>query len=66
MLPYKSSEGKEAFRRIRTYIGEPDRMNEEPEEIDVREGNDLQGRNYVKLGEVSKSIGWKPKVETNE
>lgn len=65
MLPYKSSEGREAFKRVKTYLGEPTGMDE-VEEIDVREGNDLRGRNYVKLGEVSKSIGWTPRVTKDE
>mgnify|MGYP006281179555 CR=1 FL=1 len=65
MLPYKSSEGREAFRRVKTYLGEPTGMDD-PEEVDVREGDDLRGRNYVKLGEVSKSIGWTPRVKQNE
>jgi len=62
MLPYKSSEGKKAFERVKTYLGEP--VDLEPEEVDVKEGDELRYKNYVKLGEVSRSIGWTPKVET--
>jgi len=57
MLP-KNRDGRDDVSRVKTYIGVPDGM--EPEEIDVKEGNDLQHRNYVKLGDVSRHIGWVP------
>ncbi|WEL19930.1 50S ribosomal protein L13 [Candidatus Nanohalococcus occultus] len=60
MLPYKSKEGREAFSRVKAYLGVPHDM-EEITEVDVKEGDDLRYRNYVKLGEVSKSIGWTPR-----
>ncbi|MFB6147801.1 MAG: 50S ribosomal protein L13 [Candidatus Nanohaloarchaea archaeon] len=65
MLPYKSQEGKEAFSRVKTYLGVPTGM-EGVEEVDVKSGDELKNRNYVKLGEVSRSIGWTPKVEIDE
>jgi large subunit ribosomal protein L13 len=64
MLPYKSKNGKEAFRRVKTYLGIPTEIDESKvEEVDVKEGDELKNRNYVKLGEVSRSIGWTPRVE---
>ncbi|MFB6213234.1 MAG: 50S ribosomal protein L13 [Candidatus Nanohaloarchaea archaeon] len=64
MLPYKSKEGKEAFKRVKTYLGIPTEIEEsDVEEIEVKSGDELKNRNYVKLGEVSRSIGWKPRVE---
>lgn len=60
MLPYKSSDGREMFDNVRTYLGHPHEF-EEVDEVDVKEGSDLKHRNYVKLGEVSKSIGWTPR-----
>ena len=65
MLPYKSSEGSEAFERVRTYIGVPHEL-EEAEEVDAKEGTDLKHRNYVKLREVSKSMGWEKRVNPDE
>ncbi|MFB6182590.1 MAG: 50S ribosomal protein L13 [Candidatus Nanohaloarchaea archaeon] len=61
MLP-DGSEGRESLSRIKTFIGKPERF-EEPENPDVKEGDDLKNRNYVKLSEVSKHIGWEPKGE---
>lgn len=57
MLPYKSSEGKDAFNRVRTYLGHPHSL-EEADEVEVKTVEELRHRNYVKLGEVSRSIGW--------
>lgn len=57
MLPYKKTEGRESFSRIKTYLGVPEEFEGEVEEIDVKEGNDLKNRNYVKLGEVAEHIG---------
>ena len=48
--------------QVKTYLGSPEEF-EDIEVPDTKEGNDLKNRNYVKLGEVSKSIGWTPKVE---
>jgi len=60
MLPYKSSEGKEAFERVKTYLGVPEEF-EDVKEVDVKEGDGLKQRNYVKLSEVSKFMGWTPR-----
>ena len=48
--------------KVKTYLGTPIELDE-PEELDVKQGDDLRKRNYVKLGEVSKSIGWTPRGE---
>lgn len=61
MLAYKTQEGKEAFERVKTYLGEPADL--EPGEVDIKEGDELRYKNYVKLGDISRSIGWTPKVE---
>ncbi|MFB6292381.1 MAG: 50S ribosomal protein L13 [Candidatus Nanohaloarchaea archaeon] len=57
-----NKEGREAFKRVKAYIGVPDDL-EDYEEVDTKEGEDLQNRNYVKLGEVSRFIGWTPRGE---
>jgi large subunit ribosomal protein L13 len=60
MLPYKQERGKEAFSRVKTYLEVPDMFEEDVEESDAKSGKDLKNRNYVKLGEVSKHVGWEP------
>ena len=58
MLPDNSEDEN---TKVKTYLG-----NQEELEVDnskVKEGEDLKTKNYVKLGEVSKSIGWTPEME---
>lgn len=57
MLPQNSDEGRDAFSRVKTYLGVPEEFEEDVEDVDVKEGNDLKHRNYVKLGAVSEHIG---------
>jgi large subunit ribosomal protein L13 len=57
MLPQDGPDGREEFSRVRTYLGVPDHFEGEVEEVDVKEGDDLKQRNYVKLAEVSEFIG---------
>ncbi len=59
MLP-----SKEEASNVKTYIGVPEGM--EPEEVKVKEGDDLRYRNYVKLGEVSRHVGWTPRGDIND
>jgi len=44
---------------VKTYLTVPHEFDE-VEEVDVKSGDELQNRNYVKLGEVSRYIGWNP------
>ena len=60
MLPYKDERGKEAFSNIKTYLEVPHDLKDEVEEVDTKSGEELQNKNYVKLGEVSKHVGWEP------
>lgn len=52
MLP-----GDDFDSRVKTYLGEPDEFDD-AEELEVKTGDELKNRNYVKLAEVSKHIGW--------
>jgi large subunit ribosomal protein L13 len=56
MLP-DGSDGRDTRSNVRTYLGVPDQMEDEVEEVEVKEGSELKHRNYVKLGEVSEFIG---------
>jgi large subunit ribosomal protein L13 len=60
MLPYKEDRGKDALSRIKTYLEVPHRFEGDVEESDAKSGDELKRRNYVKLGEVSKHVGWEP------
>ncbi|WP_414837964.1 50S ribosomal protein L13 [Candidatus Nanosalina sp. VS9-1] len=60
MVPYKEDRGKEALSRVKAYIGVPHEFEDDVEEVDTKSGDELQNRNYVKLGKVSRHIGWEP------
>lgn len=57
MLPKEKKSGREQHSRVKTYLGVPEEFEGDVEEVDVREGNDLKNRNYVKLGDVAQFIG---------
>lgn len=54
MLP-KTNTGRQAFKRLRTYTGNPDGL-ETGETTDIKTVSDLQGRNYVSLQEISANM----------
>lgn len=53
MLP-DTAEGREAVKRLRTYRGNPSEM--EADETDIKTTDDLQGRNWVTIQEVTDHI----------
>jgi large subunit ribosomal protein L13 len=58
MLPYKKSRGKDAFTRLKVYIGIPDELVREP--ITTLENADmtrLSTIKYMALGELSRRLG---------
>lgn len=54
MLP-KNKQGREAFKRLRTYKGNPENL-ETGVDTGIKTVQDLKGRNYVSLGEVSANM----------
>ena len=59
MMPYKKSSGKEAFKRLRVYIGTPVDFNEIKGDEKIVEMQKNINANYIHLGDVSKSLGWR-------
>ncbi|MEL9998571.1 MAG: 50S ribosomal protein L13 [Thermoplasmata archaeon] len=58
MLPFKSSHGREAYRRLKVYIGVPNNIDpKNAEKIDKAIYKKV--RNKITLGEVSKYLGAK-------
>lgn len=59
MLPITKPHGREAYKRLKVYIGRPpDFANVELVKFDEADCNRLRGR-YITLEEVSRSMGWK-------
>ena len=60
MLPWDTTRGKEAFRRLTTFLGIPEELkNKKAEPIPEAKFERLKGR-FVRLGEIATEIGWKP------
>lgn len=58
MLPYKQPKGKQAYKRLRVFIGIPDELkNREMETIEEAQAKKLACP-YLTLGELAKEIGW--------
>ncbi|MCS7123841.1 MAG: 50S ribosomal protein L13 [Candidatus Bathyarchaeota archaeon] len=59
MLPYKQPKGKQAYKRLRVFIGVPDELrNAEMETIEEAQAKKLTCP-YLTLGEFAKEIGWR-------
>ena len=57
MLPYKRQRGKDAFSRVRFYVGVPAEYDDEEFEKPDKVVDDIGQGGYVTLGEVSEKIG---------
>ena len=55
MLPYKRPHGREAFDRVRVYLGDPD--DEDGEIIEGTSLDRLSNTDFVELGEVVAKLG---------
>jgi large subunit ribosomal protein L13 len=61
MLPYKHEKGREAFARLKVYLGIPEEYKTvERRTVEAAEAERL-ARTYVTVGEVSEKLGWVPK-----
>ncbi len=59
MLPKHNKRGREAFKRLRVYIGEPELpFKAERLSFDDASASRLSGK-YITVGEVAKRMGWK-------
>ncbi|MFW9991051.1 MAG: 50S ribosomal protein L13 [Candidatus Odinarchaeota archaeon] len=59
MLPWKQAKGKDAYRRLKVFIGIPDEVKNSDEEIirfDSADGSKLQ-RRCLTVGEIASRIG---------
>ncbi len=61
MLPYKQAKGRDAFSRLKVYLGIPEDY-ESGERVKVENVSaERLSRKYVMVGEVSEKLGWAPK-----
>jgi large subunit ribosomal protein L13 len=55
MIPYKKPRGREAFERVRVYVGNP--YDEDGEVLDETSLDRLSNIKFISLGEVSEKLG---------
>lgn len=58
MLPYKQPKGKQAYKRLRVFIGVPDELKGVNMETIVEAQAEKLTCPYFTLGEFAKEIGW--------
>jgi len=60
MLPWKKPKGKEAYKRLRAYIGVPDEFRSKETQT-IPEANVQRLKcPYIRVEELAKRIGWTP------
>ncbi|PIN98681.1 MAG: 50S ribosomal protein L13 [Candidatus Diapherotrites archaeon CG10_big_fil_rev_8_21_14_0_10_31_34] len=58
MLPKKNKRGKEAGKKLKVYIGEPEEFNKK-DFFEIKEAKSQTNEKTVQLGEISKLLGAK-------
>ena len=64
MLPWKKPRGKEAYKRLKVYIGVPHELKEKSFTAIPEALVDRQRHGFITIGDLCKQIGWNPKGET--
>jgi large subunit ribosomal protein L13 len=59
MLPYRKSHGREAYRRLRVYIGVPEELESATKLSILGIHASKLSHRYVTIGEIAENIGWK-------
>jgi large subunit ribosomal protein L13 len=63
MLPRRKPKGKQAYKRLKVYLGTRKEFNgEETQTIPEASAEKLKSP-YITVGELAKEIGWTPEVE---
>ena len=60
MLPYKKPRGREAYKKVKAFVGMPDKyFPKNAEFIQVPEADKGRPYKYIELGEISRALGGK-------
>ena len=59
MLPYRKAHGRDAFGRLKVYIGVPDELGGVNLEKMEKYHSSKLNRRFVTIGEIAENIGWK-------
>jgi large subunit ribosomal protein L13 len=60
MLPIKRPKGKQAYKRLKVYLGVPDDLKDQKAETLLNAQAKKLTCPYITVGEFSKEIGWNP------
>ena len=60
MLPYHQPKGKQAYKRLRVYIGIPEEFKDKPHETIPEASSKKLKCHFITVGELAKEIGWNP------
>jgi len=58
MLPYKQPKGKQAYKRLKVFIGIPEELKEQKTETLAQARAEKLKCPYFPIGELAKEIGW--------
>ena len=64
MLPWRKPKGKEAYKRLRVYLGIPFAYENKPVQTILEASADKLKSPFITVSELAKEVGgWKPEVE---
>jgi large subunit ribosomal protein L13 len=63
MLPYRKPKGKQAYKRLRVYLGAPKEFEDKEIQTILEARAEKLKSPYITVGELAKEIGWSPEVE---
>jgi len=63
MLPRKKPKGRQAFKRLKVYLGPPKEFGDKEIQTILDASADKLKSPYITVGELAKEIGWIPEVE---
>jgi len=63
MLPWKKPKGRQAYKRLRVYLGAPKEFDGKEIQSILDASAEKLKSPYITVGELAKEIGWSPEVE---
>ena len=63
MLPRKKPKGKQAYKRLKVYLGAPKEFDGKEIQTILDASAEKLKSPYITVGELAKEIGWSPEVE---
>jgi large subunit ribosomal protein L13 len=63
MLPYRKPKGKQAYKRLRVYLGAPKEFEGKETKTILEARAEKLKSPYITVGELAKEIGWSPEVD---